>query len=201
MIWDLRTLPEMATVAASTLAMAVALAACAGLRAWLPLLLAGILSRAGILELGPSYHFLSSTPALVLFALATLIEVVGDKFPAVDHALDVISTILRPLAGALLAASVLGRITDPRVSLVLGLVVGAPSALVPHTAKAGLRAVTTATTAGLANPLLSLLEDAFTVVLFLIAMLVPVLVAAALLVTAILIARRLVSRRPQPQVT
>ena len=49
------------------LALGVALAACAGLRAFLPLLLAGILARAGWLELGPSFQFLASNRALVLF--------------------------------------------------------------------------------------------------------------------------------------
>ena len=45
----------------------------------------------------------------MLFGLATLIEIVGDKIPAVDHALDALSTLLRPAAGALLASSALWR--------------------------------------------------------------------------------------------
>jgi uncharacterized membrane protein len=94
-------------------ALAIALAACAGLRAWLPLLLAGTLSRLGLLTLGSSFAFLGSNKALLLFGVATAIELVGDKFPAVDHALDLIGTPLRPAAGALLAASVLGRSPIP----------------------------------------------------------------------------------------
>ena len=86
--------------------LAIALAASAGLRAWLPLLLAGGLARAGVLDLGDSFSFLASNKALVLFGVATIVELVGDKVPAVDHALDVIGTPLRPAAGALLAASV-----------------------------------------------------------------------------------------------
>ena len=77
------------------LALAVALAASAGLRAWLPLLLAGVLARVGVLDLGESFSFLSSNKALILFGVATVIELVGDKVPAVDHALDVIGTPLR----------------------------------------------------------------------------------------------------------
>src|SRR5262245_2472155 len=90
-----------------SLGLAVTLAACAGLRAWLPLLLAGLLSRGGYLTLGPSFQFLGSNRALALFALATLIELAGDKIPVLDHALDVLSTPLRPAAGTLLAASAL----------------------------------------------------------------------------------------------
>jgi hypothetical protein len=176
------------------LALAIALAASAGLRAWLPLLLAGGLARAGVLDLGVSFSFLASNKALVLFGVATVIELVGDKVPAVDHALDVIGTPLRPAAGALLAASVLGTVSDPLTALVLGTAVGAPSALVPHAAKTALRTVSTTLTGGLANPLLSFLEDAIAFVTFILALVVPVLVVVLMAVTLFL-ALRLLRRR------
>jgi hypothetical protein len=178
------------------LAMAIALAAAAGLRAWLPLFAAGGLARLGVFDLGPSFAFLSSDKALVLFGVATAIEVIGDKIPAVDHALDVIGTPLRPLAGALLAASVLGTVADPLTSVVLGVAVGAPSALVPHVAKSTLRAASSAATGGLANPALSFVEDAVSVVLLILAVLVPLLVVALVVATVFLAARWLRRRRP-----
>jgi hypothetical protein len=177
------------------LALAIALAASAGLRAWLPLLLAGGLARLGVLDLGASFQFLGSNRALLVFGVATVIEVVGDKIPAVDHALDVIGTPLRPAVGALLAASVLGTVSDPLTAIVLGTAVGAPSALVPHAAKSALRAVSTAATGGLANPLLSLLEDAISILTFVAAVLVPVLVVCALGLTLVVASRWLRSRR------
>jgi hypothetical protein len=177
------------------LALAIALAASAGLRAWLPLLLAGGLARLGVLDLGPSFQFLASNKALVIFAVATVIEIAGDKIPAVDHALDLIGTPLRPAAGALLASSVLGTVSDPLTAIVLGTAVGAPSALVPHAAKSALRAASTATTAGLANPLISLVEDAVSLVTFLLAVLVPLLVVALLGLTLFLASRWLRRRR------
>jgi hypothetical protein len=177
------------------LALAIALAASAGLRAWLPLLLAGGLARLGVLDLGSSFQFLSSDKALVLFGVATAIELIGDKIPAVDHALDVIGTPLRPAAGAVLAASVLGTVADPLTSVVLGTAVGAPSALVPHAAKSVLRAASTTVTGGLANPLLSFLEDAIAIVTFVLAVLVPVLVVALLGLTLYLAARWLTRPR------
>ncbi len=177
------------------LALAIALAASAGLRAWLPLLLAGVLARLGVLDLGSSFQFLASTKALVLFGVATVIEMVGDKFPVVDHALDVVGTPLRPLAGAVLAASVLGTVTDPLTSVVLGTVVGAPSALVPHAAKSALRAASTTATGGLANPVLSLIEDAISLLTFILAVLVPLLVVGLLGLTLYLASRWLRRRR------
>ncbi len=177
------------------LAMAIALAAAAGLRAWLPLFAAGGLARLGVFDLGPSFQFLSSDKALVLFGVATAIEVIGDKIPAVDHALDVIGTPLRPLAGAVLAASILGTVADPLTSAVVGIAVGAPSALVPHMAKSALRGVSSAATGGLANPALSFVEDAVSVVMLILAVLVPLLVVALLAATVYLAARFLRRRR------
>jgi len=176
------------------LALAIALAASAGLRAWLPLLLAGGLARAGVLDLGPSFAFLSSNKALLIFGAATAVELLGDKIPVVDHALDVIGTPLRPAAGALLAASVLGTVSDPLTALVLGTAVGAPSALVPHALKTGLRTASTALTGGLANPVISFIEDGVSVALVVLAVLVPLLVIA-LLGIAIYLTARLLRRR------
>ncbi|HTV26093.1 MAG TPA: DUF4126 domain-containing protein [Polyangiaceae bacterium] len=165
-----------------TLALALALAAVAGLRAWLPLLVAGGLSRLGVADLGASFTWLGSVPALVMLGGATVIEVAGDKIPVVDHFLDAIGTVIRPLTGALAAAAALVQIHDPMIALVIGLAVGAPVALAPHVAKTTLRGVSTGTTAGFANPLLSVIEDGIAFVISLLAFLVPLL--ALLLVVA-----------------
>ena len=178
-----------------TLALAVALAAATGLRAWLPLLVAGVLSRVGVAELGPSFAWLGSWPALGLLGGATALEVAGDKIPVIDHVLDAVGTVVRPLTATLAAAAALVHVQDPMLALVLGLVVGAPVALAPHAAKASLRGVSTGTTGGLANPVLSVVEDILSLGITLLAFLVPVLVLLALLVSAWLIWRWLSRRR------
>jgi hypothetical protein len=158
-----------------TLALAFSLAAAAGLRAFLPLLIAGVLSRVGILSLGDSYQFVGSTPALVCFGIATALEIAGDKIPAVDHALDVGGTVVRPIAGSLLAASVMWQVNEPLWALTLGVIVGAPTALAPHAAKAATRTVSTTLTAGIANPVLSTMEDVGAAAIAFLAILVPTL--------------------------
>jgi hypothetical protein len=90
---------------------------------------------------------------------------------------------------------VLGTVTDPLTSVVLGTAVGAPSALVPHAAKSALRAASTSVTGGLANPLLSFVEDAVSVVVFILAVLVPLVVVALLGLTLYLASRWLRRRR------
>jgi hypothetical protein len=190
---------EQVTEFLPALALAVALAASTGLRAWLPLLLAGGLARAGFLELGESFGFLSSDHALILFSVASVLELAADKIPALDHVLDGLSTVVRPAAGSVLAAAALGVVSDPLTALVLGVAVGAPSSLIPHAAKSLLRAASTAFTGGLGNPVLSLLEDALTVLLVALAVLVPVAVVFGLGIVAFLLLRRL-TRNKQTEV-
>jgi uncharacterized protein DUF4126 len=186
------------TTIVPSLAMGIGLAACAGIRAWLPLLMAGALARWGVIELGPSFQFIAGNRALILFGVATVIEILGDKIPAVDHALDSLSTVLRPAAGSLLAASVLWQVSDPLTALALGVAVGAPTSLVPHAAKSLLRAASTTLTGGLANPFISVLEDLMAVALFVLTVLIPVVVAAALLLISLVVVRRLSRRSSAP---
>jgi hypothetical protein len=172
-------------------ALAIGLAACAGLRAWLPLLLTGGLVRAEVIEVGQSFSFLASDRALILFGVASVVEIVADKVPAIDHALDAISTVVRPLAATVLAASVFGSFADPLTAVALGAAIGAPTALVPHAGKSVLRAASSALTAGVANPVISVLEDLIALALFVLTVLVPLLAGGLVLLTAWLIARRL----------
>ena len=181
------------------LALGIGLAACAGLRAWLPLLMAGGAARLGWLELGHSFEFLATNRALLILGLASLVEIAADKVPALDHALDLVSTVLRPAAGSLLAASVLWPINDPLVATCVGIAVGAPTALVPHATKSLLRAASTTFTAGLANPLLSVAEDVSVFFLFFLVILVPLMTLAMLSLLLFLILLR--RRRATPEVT
>src|SRR5207249_2504850 len=92
--------------------LAVSLAACCGLRAFLPLLVTGVLARTHHIPLNPHLAFLARTDVLVIFGIAAVVEIVADKFIVVDHALDAAATFLRPAAGTVLACSVLTRM-DP----------------------------------------------------------------------------------------
>ena len=108
-----------------------------------------------------------------------------------------LSTVLRPAAGSLIAASVMWQVRDPLTALALGVAVGAPSALVPHAAKSVLRAASTTLTGGLANPVISVAEDVLALAMFVFTVVVPVLAATALAVVAFLVVRRL-ARRSAP---
>lgn len=194
-------LPAMSVDLLQSIALGIALAACAGLRAWLPLFAVGLSVRLGVVPLGDSFRFLGSNTALSVFAIATAVELIADKIPVVDHALDALSTFLKPVAGMVLAASVMWTVDDPIVALALGVMVGAPASLVPHTAKATLRGVLSPVTAGLAAPVLSLLEDVIAFGLVALAILAPFVVAAGFVLFALVTGkflRRKMTRNQSP---
>ena len=142
--------------------MGIGLAACAGLRAWLPLFAVSLLAHFGQIPLNDSFRFLGRPEFMIIFGIATVIELIGDKFIAVDHLLDSIGTVVRPVAGMLLAASVVTQ-QDPVFSTVLGIILGGGTALTIHSGKAAARTAATAFSpvhAGSANLAMSVGEDA-----------------------------------------
>jgi hypothetical protein len=157
------------------------LSASTGLNTFLPLLLLSAAARfhiAGV-ELGAKFEWLTSDAALIALIIACVLEIVGDKIPAVDHVLDSIGTVLRPLAGSLVAASALTGV-DPKVAAILGIMIGAPTSFGLHALKAGTRVASTATTFGCANPLISLMEDVISFALSVLAIFAPLIVPVAL---------------------
>jgi hypothetical protein len=167
-----------------SLLLGLGLAASCGLNTFLPLLILSGAAHFHLLgfdpgHLNPSFQWLSSSTAFLALAAATAVEVAGDKFPLMDHLLDAFGMIARPVAGAVAAASVMN--TDPTVAAMLGIVLGGPTAFGFHGMKAGTRAVSSVTTMGLVNPILSLIEDLLAVVITLIGLTAPLLIPLALL--------------------
>jgi hypothetical protein len=141
--------------------MGVSLGACSGLRACLPLLILGLMARYGVVPIGPAFALLTHVDTLVVLGIATTLEFLGDKVIVVDHLLDAAGTVARPVAGTILASATLTHL-DPKMALLLGLVVGGGSALSVHAGKAVTRAKATALAplhGGVGNIGLSLCED------------------------------------------
>lgn len=176
------------------IAMGISLAACAGFRAFLPLLAVGLAGRMELIPLGERFGWLAGGPALLVLGTAVVAEVVADKVPVVDHFLDLVATVVRPLAGAVAMAAPLVSV-DPLTALVIGAVVGGTVAGGVHVAKSQTRLLSTASTGGAANPLLSLGEDALALVGSLAAILVPAVAVVVVLAVALWVGRRLARRR------
>lgn len=175
------------------------LASATGLRTFLPLLMLALAARFELfgVRLIEQMDWLVSWPAIAALGVATAAEFLGDKIPAVDHGLNAVGYITRPVAGAVAAGSVFWAV-DPAMAAVAGLIVGAPAALAFNAAQTGVRVGSTATTGGLGNPVVSLIEDVLAVLTVIVAFLAPVIIPLVLLILAVVVfrlARRIRDRR------
>ena len=160
------------------LALGFSLAATTGLRAFLPLFVGAVAAKLGYVTLGSSFAWLGSTPALVVFGTAVVLEIAADKIPALDHAFDAAGVVVKPAAATLLTASMFTSI-DPVMATTLGLIGGGATAGGVHVVKASIRGLSTTLTGGIANPVVSLAEDVIAIVGIVIAFVVPVVAAIA----------------------
>lgn len=183
-------------------ALGISLAACAGLRAWLPLFVLGLLSKFGGFSIHPQLQWLASDTALAAFGIATAVELLGDKVPAVDHLLDTIGSVLRPGAGALIVTAI-AHDMDFGAAVTAGLLVGVPTSLGIHLGKAGVRLGSSAISMGTGNFVLSLVEDIVCGAFVVLAILIPVLAATLALLmlggSIYLITRMIRARRRRNQ--
>jgi hypothetical protein len=167
---------------------AFGLAAATGLNAYLPLLIVGLLARyTGLIALKAPWSALTHPVVLIILGVLLAIEITVDKIPAVDTVNDVVQTIFRPAAGAILFAASGNVISN--VSPVLAMVCGLLIAGGVHTAKAVARPAITAGTVGLGNPVVSLAEDAVSGVTTVAAVVAPILLGLLLLLAVWLFIR------------
>lgn len=184
------TTDPLSPVALTTMLTALGLSSTAGLRAYLPLLILGIASDIrgpdgqALLPVQDQFHVLGNPIVLGVLAVLVILEFLADKVPGVDHVSDVVHTVIRPVAGALIMVGSANTISDE--SKILAAIVGGLLALATHGVKASTRAAVTTTTAGAGNPIASLLEDILVVGVILLLVLAPVVGFIALVLLLIL---------------
>lgn len=163
---------------------AFGLSASAGLNAYIPLLLVGLLAKyTDLIHLNKPWDTLANPWIILLLCMLVIIEMLADKVPAVNHINDLIQTLIRPAAGAIAFAASANVVTN--VSPVLALAAGLLVAGTVHVAKAGaVRPMVTATTGGLGNIPVSIAEDVVSTVLSFLAIALPLLVGTLMIVIA-----------------
>lgn len=152
---------------------AFGLAGAAGLNAYIPLLIAAVLARLGVLQLSSPFDALASWPAIIALVVLGVIEFVADKVPGVDHVNDAIQTFVRPAAGAILFAANTGVVSglDTTLALICGLVLASGV----HATKAAARPVVNGATMGIGAPFVSIAEDVLATIGSFLAIFFPIL--------------------------
>ena len=156
---------------------ALGLSTSAGLNAYIPLLTVAVLSRfTPLLTLEEPWTLLNNEWIMVLLLILLLIETFADKIPAIDSFNDILQTFVRPTAGAILFAATTQSSIHVHPLLAMGC--GVILAGGVHAIKMGGRPVVTATTGGIGNPIVSVLEDVVSAITSLVAVIFPFLLLA-----------------------
>jgi hypothetical protein len=183
----------------SSILSAFGLSTAAGLNAYIPLLTVGLVARyTDLIHLQAPYDLLANPYVLLIIAVLALIDFVGDKIPAIDSALHAVGLVVSPVAGAILFLAT--NSTTGSVSPVLAAICGLILAGSAHTARATARPLATATTGGVANPVISIFEDSAALVLSALAVVLPFVAFVLVLLFAVLMVlllRRVLRRRAE----
>jgi hypothetical protein len=174
----------------------IGLAAACGFRIFIPPLIMSIAAMSGNLALSPGFAWIGTYPALVTFAVATVLEITAYYVPWLDNLLDSIATPAAMVAGTIVTASIVSGMS-PFLQWTLAVIAGGGAAGLVQGTTVLTRAASTATTGGLANPVVATAEWGLSLGTTLLTLVAPILAVLALCVVAVFAGRKLWRRYEQ----
>lgn len=170
----------------TAVALGIGLAASAGFRVFIPMLVASVAAHFDVIPLSESFTWLGSWPAMITFGVATVVEVLAYYIPFVDNLLDTVTTPMAVGAGTLLMTSVL-PMDNELLKWIMGFVVGGGAAATMQSGSALSRFASSKFTAGTANPVVSTGENVAALGTSVTALFIPIIVAVIFVIIAVVI--------------
>jgi len=164
----------------------IGLAASVGFRVFVPLFALSIASHFGVLPLNDSWEWVGSTTAMITLGIATVFEIGAYLIPWFDNALDTIAVPLAAIAGTAVMLSTAAGL-DPVVTWSLAIIAGGGTATAIKASTSTTRLASTATTGGLANPIVGIVESGSSIIMSILAFVAPVLAIIFVIITLWLI--------------
>ncbi|MEM1339547.1 MAG: DUF4126 domain-containing protein [Bacteroidota bacterium] len=174
----------------------VGLAASAGFRVFLPLFALSLAGFFEVWELNASWQWIGSLAAVLTFGIATVVEIFAYFIPWVDNVLDSIALPLAAVAGTAVMVSTVADL-EPVVTWSLAIIAGGGTASAIKGANAAGRLTSTATTGGVANPIVSTVETGTAVVVSTASIFAPLLAAVLVIIILAIIFRIYRKLRPR----
>lgn len=166
----------------------VGLSAVCGFRIFVPMLVVSAAAWGGWLPLAPGFEWLGTLPALIAFAVATVVEVAAYYIPWVDNALDTVASPAAVVAGTVLMASLIADV-DPFLKWTLAIIAGGGTAATFQGMTTLARAGSSALSLGFLNPVLSTVELVGSAGLAILVIAVPVVGLLVLAVVGVLLVK------------
>lgn len=165
-----------------SICLGIGLSASVGFRVFLPLFALSLASYFDVWQLNDSWQWIGSSTALITLGVATIVEIFAYFIPYIDNLLDSVSVPLAALAGTAVMLSTVSDLS-PVITWALAIIAGGGTAAAISGASTTTRLASTATTGGLANPLVSAIETGTAIIMSIISIFLPIL--AIILVTIV----------------
>lgn len=165
-----------------SICLGVGLAASAGFRVFIPLLILSFAGYMNWIPLQEDWAWAGSLTAIFVLAAASIFELIAYFIPYVDNLLDTISIPLAAIAGTLAMVSVVGDL-DPIFSWTLAIIAGGGTAATIATTTSAARATSTTVTAGFGNSIISTLEAVFSTILSVLSIFAPFIAVIVVILT------------------
>jgi hypothetical protein len=166
----------------------IGLSAAVGFRVFVPMLLVSLASMAGVITLSPGFEWMGTPVAALVFAAATLIELLGFLAPWVSNALDSIATPAATIAGVIMMAAVLTDM-NPIARWALAIIAGGGVALTVQGATVVTRAAAAGATGGVASPIVAILEAIGALMVTITTIVIPAIMGILILIVVLLLLR------------
>ncbi|NLE94434.1 MAG: DUF4126 domain-containing protein [Dehalococcoidia bacterium] len=166
--------------------MGIGLAASAGFRVFVPMLVASVAAHLGILPVQDGFSWLASWPAIVCFGTATAAEIAAYYVPFIDNLLDTVTTPMAVGAGTLLMTSVL-PIDSNMLRWTTGFIIGGGIAATMQGGSVLLRLLSSSLTGGIGNSGVTTGENAAAIGTSLLSLVIPLIVVPVLLVLVVIL--------------
>ncbi len=165
-----------------SICLGIGLAASVGFRVFLPLLVVSIASYCGIISLNENWIWLGGFMTMLVLLIATIAEILAYYIPWFDNLLDSLAIPLAAIAGTAVMVSTIANL-DPIVTWSLAIIAGGGTAATIKSTMGASRITSSATTGGLANPLISTVETGTATVISVVSIIAPILGIVAVILT------------------
>ena len=154
------------------------LAAASGFRVFIPPFLYGLFLRLDMVPISIPMtgisEWMASDIGLIVLGVAMIVEILGYYIPWIDNLLDTIASPAAIIAGVMMMSSTLSD-THPALQWGASIIAGGGVSGTIQIGTVATRAVSTATTGGLGNPIVSTIEAGACILCTILAILLPII--------------------------
>lgn len=176
--------------------MGICLSAGSGFRLFIPFFILSLASFSGWIESGTTFEWIGTYPALIIFGLAALLELIGFYCPWIDNVLDLVATPVSIITGIILTSAVITDI-NPFLKWFLVIILGGGASLNVQLLTVKARALSSVFPSGKGNFLVTTIENISSIAISVLAIIIPTFSLLLIVVIVYLIYLKIVKEKKE----